>query len=444
MKKITTISILIVVIFVTYEEICEYIYNIPKYTTKNGLDHTREMLRRLGNPQCQFQVIHVAGSNGKGSVCAFLHSVLHQANVHVGLFTSPHLIRMEERFMVDGRMCEREEFCDAFEQVRQVVISMEQDGLAHPAFFEYLFAMGMLIFAKREVRYLILETGLGGRLDATNIFDEPLMTIITSISMEHTEILGDTIEKIAWEKAGIIKSGVPVVFDGSNPTVSEVIKKVATERFSPYYQVKPTDFEICRFTEQYTEFTCTTNDHWMNIRIPFVAEYQCMNAMLAYRALRILPPELGLCPGVILRGMELTVWPGRMQEILPGVYLDGAHNTDGIKAFSTTVKRIGGDAPLLLFGMMKEKNYRESVKQLVDEVRWEQIILTKVPDVRGIEPEKLQEEFDKYGISCKVIGDWTEAYRYAMTIKQEQQKLFCAGSLYLIGELERVGGSICD
>ena len=189
----------------TYEEICEYIYKIPKFTKKNSLAHTKELMRRLKNPQDSFAVIHVAGSNGKGSVCAFISSILREAGFRTGLFTSPHLVCMEERFCIDGKNCSREDFVWAYGQVRQAVAEMQEEKMAHPSFFEYLFAMGMVIFKKKGVKYLVLETGLGGRLDATNIFSKPLLTVITSISLEHTEILGDTIEKIAAEKAGIIK-----------------------------------------------------------------------------------------------------------------------------------------------------------------------------------------------------------------------------------------------
>ena len=171
LKKITTIPILVVVIFVTYEKICEYIYDIPKFTKKNGLEHTKGLLGRLGNPERRFEVIHVAGSNGKGSVCAFINSVLCEAGLAVGMFTSPHLVCMEERFQINGRKCRKEDFIWAFEQVKQAVEQMEQDNLSHPSFFEYLFVMGMLIFDKYHVKYLILETGLVGSLDATNIFE---------------------------------------------------------------------------------------------------------------------------------------------------------------------------------------------------------------------------------------------------------------------------------
>ena len=244
----------------TYEEICNYIYEIPKFTKKNSLEHTKEMLQRLSIREHQFEIIHVAGSNGKGSVCAFINQVLVEHGCEVGLFTSPHLVCMEERFVINGKKCSQEEFVESFEAVQKVVEQMEAEGLPHPAFFEYLFAMGMYLFQKRKVHYLILETGLGGRLDATNVFEEPLLTIITSISLEHTQILGDSIEAIAGEKAGIIKEGVPVIFDGSNETAAEVIRQTARAKRAPYYCISLESLKIHKITGKTIDF-CYTNGY---------------------------------------------------------------------------------------------------------------------------------------------------------------------------------------
>lgn len=427
-------------IFVTYEEICAYIYGIPKYTKKNGLEHTRELLNRLGNPERKFKVIHIAGSNGKGSVCAFLNSVLCKAGKQTGLFTSPHLVCMEERFQINGTNCTKEDFMLAFEKVRDTVEKMQEEGLAHPAFFEYLFAMGMLLFAEYKVEYVVLETGLGGRLDATNIFPRPQMTVITSISLEHTEILGDTIEQIAAEKAGIIKQGVPVVFDGNDPVASRVIRSFAREKNAPFYEVNRKNLKIHEITGKKIDFYFYSGYDVVNLQIPFPAEYQMMNAALAYQALSLLSAETGIDSGLMKEGMRQTIWAGRMQEVRKDVYFDGAHNADGIAALIQTVKRMEKRAPLLLFSMVKEKNYHKVIEALAKEVAWGQVIVTKIPDERGLEPEVLAEEFEGHHVQTCVIRDCNEAYAYAIDHKAEGQSLFCAGSLYLIGELEKIAG----
>lgn len=424
----------------TYDEICSYINEIPKYVKKNDLEHTRELLRRLGIREQAFEIIHVAGSNGKGSVCAYLQQVLTEGGCSVGMFTSPHLVCMEERIMIHGRMCSREDFVESFRAVKGVTESMERDSLAHPSFFEYLFAMGMYLFQKHRVRFLILETGLGGRLDATNVFAEPLCTVITSISLEHTEILGDTIEAVAREKAGILKEGVPVVFDGSSREAAQVIRRRAQEVRAPFYEISLESIKFLENTGKNIDFCFRTGYDDVTLSVPFPARYQMMNGALAYRTLELLQEDTGIGRSRIIRYLRHTRWKGRMQQAAPGVYLDGAHNADGIAQFVRTVAEIGGDKPMLLFGMMREKDCAAAVRTLCRDVDWGSIVVTGIRDGRSAGPEELAELFASYGQQAKVIEDGGEAYRYALEHKKEQQALFCAGSLYLIGELEAIAG----
>ena len=200
-----------VVVILNYRQAVDYIEQIPKFTEKHPLEHTKEMLRRLGNPQNHFRVIHVAGTNGKGSVCAYLASMLKQGGYRTGLFTSPHLVTINERFQINGEMISDQQFLKTFLHVKEVIDQAVSEGIGHPSYFETLFLMGMEIFREAQVDYLVLETGLGGRLDATNSVEKPLACIITSISLDHMEYLGNTVSEIAGEKAGIIKPGVPVI-----------------------------------------------------------------------------------------------------------------------------------------------------------------------------------------------------------------------------------------
>ena len=199
-----------------YEEAVAYIEETPKFTTKNKLEHTKECLRRLGNPQDSFRVIHVAGTNGKGSTCAFLTSILREAGYSCGLFTSPHLVVINERFQINEQNIDDASFLRAFEKVKALSEELVAEGNYHPTYFEMLFLMGMVIFQEAGVDYVILETGLGGRMDATTSVENPLACVITSISFDHMQYLGNTIEAIAGEKAGIIVPGVPVIYDGND------------------------------------------------------------------------------------------------------------------------------------------------------------------------------------------------------------------------------------
>ena len=216
-----------------YEEAVNYIAEVPKFTRKNKAENTIELLRRLGHPEEKLKVIHVAGTNGKGSVCAFTESILRHAGKRTGLFISPHLVKINERFQINQEQVSDEVFLEAFCRVKDAMDRMVQDGFYHPTYFEILVAVGMVIFAEEQVEYLVMETGLGGRLDATNTVAHPIATVITSISLEHTEYLGDTIEQIAWEKAGIIKEGVPVIYDGRNRAVEKVILEKAEQMHAP-------------------------------------------------------------------------------------------------------------------------------------------------------------------------------------------------------------------
>ena len=432
----------------TYEETVEAILEIPKFTTKNKLEHTKELLYRLGNPQKCFQVIHVAGSNGKGSVCAYIESVLRKAGKQTGLFTSPHLVCIEERFALNGKTCNRDDFLSAADQVSQVANQMVNEGLPHPTFFEYIFAVGMLIFAKAKVEYAVLETGLGGRLDATNIIENPILTVITAISLEHTEILGETIEKIAVEKAGILKQNVPVVFDASLPEVEQVVTQRAKELNCPIYAVFPKNIKILLNTGKKIAFSYVSGYDVTELEIPFAAPYQAYNAVIAYQAVNCLAKTKEIPNQAIMQGIAQVSWKGRMQQVCPEVYLDGAHNVDGMDKFLEAAGQITDKSSILLCSMVKDKDYVQAVKLLLDHGSWQEIILTTIQGERGVDSQKLAELFQKIVNQKQLQVKITEiekiemAYAYALKAKKPGQALFCAGSLYLIGELERIAGGM--
>lgn len=427
----------------TMKRVVDFLYEIPKFTKKNSLDHTRMLMRKLGEPGKNCKVIHVAGSNGKGSVCSFLAHMLYAGEKTVGLFTSPHLTDIRERFRINGALCSEESFLDAFLRVKKAAHALQKKGLPHPAFFEFIFAMGMLIFEEAGVEYVILETGLGGRLDATNSFPTPILTVITSISLEHTEILGDTIAKIAAEKAGIIKPGVPVVYDANEPDAAGVISEYAQRNHCFSCAVTKKMCTNCEFKNNFIDFSLRSDyDKKTRWQIPFAASYQVQNAALAITAMRVLMntcKDLTLTEEQMQTGMAHTVWQGRMQEVEPEIYFDGAHNTSGIGVFLQSAKQLTQKdkyPPLLLFSMVKEKDYHTSVDMLTHSMEWEQIAVSTIPNERGISFEKLQKLFES-SENCPVLGyeDYREAFFAMRKKKKEGQKLFCTGSLYFIGAL---------
>lgn len=420
-------------------------YEIPKFTKKNSLDHTRRLMEELGNPARNCKVIHVAGSNGKGSVCSFLYHMLISGGKTAGLFTSPHLVDIRERFQINGALCGEEEFLAAFEQVKAAAKALEKNNLSHPTFFEFIFAMGMVIFERAQTEYVILETGLGGRLDATNSFPDPVLTVITSISLEHTEILGDTVEQIAWEKAGIIKPGAPLVYDAGDKAASDVIRRRAKDLGCPARGVSKKMWRICEIKNKFIDFSLFTDyDKETRWTIPFSASYQVQNAALAITAMRLLKEQVSgdiVSEEQMREGMLRTVWRGRMQEMSEDVYFDGAHNPSGIEAFIDAVQSLTADdayPPLLLFSMVKEKDYKHSADMLTERIDWEAIAVTTIPDERGISFEKLQKIFEN-DTEKPVIGyeDYRQALLEMQKRKKKGQKLFCTGSLYFIGALMR-------
>lgn len=424
-----------------YEEAVAYIDETPKFTTKNSLEHTRECLRRLGNPQERFRVIHVAGTNGKGSTCAFLTSILREAGYSCGLFTSPHLVEINERFQINEVNIDNDTFLAAFEKVKALSDRLVQEGSYHPTYFEMLFLMGMVIFADAGVDYVTLETGLGGRMDATTSIENPVACVITSISFDHMQYLGNTIEAIAGEKAGIIVPGVPVIYDGNNPKAAAVIRERAGELGSPAFEVRRTDAAILRNTRTGIDFSLN-NGYYGNtvFSIPFIAGYQVMNASLALKTMEVLKDRLPVTNAQIQNGMEKTRWQGRMETVLPGVIVDGAHNEDGVEKFVETAAHFQEEYPLtLLFSAVDDKDYKDMIHSILARIRFRHVVVTQVGGYRQVPAETLAEIFREEGCpAVEAYSEIPEAFSRALQEKGEDGMLFCVGSLYLVGEIKSI------
>ena len=418
----------------TYEEAVSYLYETPKFTKKNSLEHTRRLLGWLGHPEESFRIIHVAGSNGKGSVCSYIDSVLEEDKKHRGLFISPHLETIRERFLIDGGMVSEEGFLEDFLEIRDLL--KEHPETEHPTFFEYLFLMAMLRFQKEGVEIAILETGLGGRLDATNAPLKPALTVITSISLEHTEYLGDTVEAIAGEKAGIIKEGIPVVYDANDQKAAGVISSVAEERHAPAFPVSRKAIKNPSPRAEGIDFLYTSKYDELGLFIQNKAAYQLMNAALAAEAMLLFLGEGG--KEKIQKGIREAFWPGRMEEKAKDIYFDGAHNPGGVRAFLESAKEIAGDRKaVLLFSALQDKHPERSLSIFADTELWKEIIVTGIDNPRAADPALLAEAFKKKTrtrVLC--IPNAKEALLQAIEDKKEDL-LFCSGSLYLIGELEK-------
>jgi len=400
----------------------EYLLKIPFWTRKkNTLSQVRDFLSEMGQPDRQMKIIHVAGSNGKGSVCADLTAILTTAGYRVGTFVSPHLSDIRERFLLDGTMVDQKRFGAAFETVYQLTRAMLERGYQHPTFFEFLFLMAMKIYADWQPDYVILETGLGGRLDTTNVIERPVCTVITSISLEHTQYLGDTIPQIAGEKAGIIKPGVPVVYDDNQRLAAAVILQVAQEQHAPAFPVSERD--------SYKE-------------VPFAAPYQAMNAALAVKVLDVMadiPCLDRIDRDIYRRGLRQVHWPGRMEPAGDDIWLDGAHSPDGIRAFIRAIQEMQKKNPKnlqILFAVVAEKDYNNMIQLLCRELEPTRVTVTHPNHERALAADILLTTFRQYGCpQVTAYADVKAALSAALQQKTASDRLCIVGSLYLIGEI---------
>lgn len=440
----------------TIDELEQEISAVPRFGAGGGLSNLKKYLDILGHPENSLRVVHVAGTNGKGSVCAFLESILRTAGYRTALFTSPHLIHMNERFRVNFQMCSDEELIAAWGQVKALLPggtagrNAVEDGRTACAkrenvpdndagrepltYFEILFLMSLLIFSEKDVDYCIMETGLGGRLDAT-VLTRPVLSVITSISLDHTAILGDTIEAIAAEKAGIIKNNVPVIALDEDNGAFSVIRKEAERKNSHIYRVRSERITFLKKTENTIDFSINSSYYKdSSLRIMDTADYQIYNAALAVIAARVLLPDL---PDAVIReGLLAMRWEGRMEEVAPGVYVDGAHNPGAITQLCRTVQRRGGRWSLL-FAVCEDKDYSSMIRTL-GRLPWQRIYITEMEGARGAGAEEIRRCFSQVtDVPCVTFQEAEEAFDVALREREEGERLLCVGSLYLVGEIKR-------
>ena len=425
---------------VTYEEACEYILDIPKFAGKHTLADTKELLGRLTGSRIESKIIHVAGTNGKGSVCAYLQSILRTAGFHVGMFISPHLETMRERILYDGEMIPQESFVKAFDLVRE---ESDRQKEKHPSFFEFLFLMGMCYFKEKEPDYIILETGLGGRLDATNCSAKPKLCVITEIGFDHMQYLGNTLVEIAGEKAGIIKPGTPVIYLDKREETSRVIEQTAAMLETTAIAVKKSQIGRPVMRKKSIDFSFSNGYYrYDNLILRTTAAYQTENASVALVAARSLKEER-IDDEAVRKGLYDAFWPGRMEEILPRVFLDGAHNEDGIEAFLTSVSAANTEREkaagkrLLLFGVVADKQYDKMIGRVAASQLFSHIAVTVLASDRSASIDKLKVAWAQYKTAdCSFHESAEEAFHYIQSIQKEADTIYIAGSLYLVGQIK--------
>jgi dihydrofolate synthase/folylpolyglutamate synthase len=413
----------------------QWLADFEKYGWVFGLDRISTLMEKLGNPQKELKVIHVAGTNGKGSVCNFISSILQQAGYSVGLYVSPHLERFSERIVVNGDEISDDDLEKVIERVRPFVDEMKAQGNA-PTFFEIVTALAFLYFHDRAVDYAVVEVGLGGRLDATNIVT-PLVSVITNISLEHTDILGDSIEKIAFEKAGIIKEGVPVV-TATTGYARDVIAKVAKDHNAPVVFVEQTWWKRVLWDGSEQEFSVQGSLREYTVRTSLLGPHQGENIAIALTAVEQMQMNgVFLTDADILKGVEVASNPGRMEIVAesPVILLDGAHNPGGIKVLvealtqDFTYKHL-----ILVLGVLNAKDITPMVAMIVPVA--DCIIVTKSSSPRAYDPILLKEQITAVDPSKEVVvtNSVPEAIDHARRHARRKDLICVTGSLFTVGE----------
>jgi dihydrofolate synthase/folylpolyglutamate synthase len=393
-----------------------------------GLSRINRLLAHLGNPHQQVSVIHVAGTNGKGSVCAYLSSVLTQAGYRTGRYTSPHLVNWTERICLNEQQISTKEF---YELLLQVTAAAKLDS-EYPTLFEVVTAAAWLYFAQQQVDIAVVEVGLGGRLDATNVISHPLVTVITSISREHWQQLGSTVAEIAREKAGILKPGCPVVVGTLPPDAQAVVRSLAQELQCPLITPQPAQ----QITAELAEYQSIRNSQFIQYPLPLQGQIQLTNSALALATLEILQQkDWQISETAIINGMTKTKWPGRMQWLNWNNYkllIDGAHNPAAAKVLRDYVDTLNYQNITWVMGMLSTKDHADIFKVLLKP--HDQLYLVPVPDHSSANPRELAKLADDICPElqlCQTDLDLISSLNAA--ISTTDSLVVLCGSLYLIG-----------
>lgn len=418
-----------------YQESINYLYGLQKYGIKFGLNSTERLLERVGNPHRKLCCIHLAGTNGKGSTAAILSRIIREHGLKTGLYTSPHLVRFTERFRVNDQEVSTKRIMSVFEQIRATL-----DESQLPTFFEMVTAMAFLLFAEEETDVVVVETGMGGRLDATNVIT-PEVSVITSVASEHQEFLGQTLAAIAREKAGIIKEGVPVVTGALQPVVQGVLKTTCLDKDARLYRYK-SDFRVRRNTDGSFKYN-GLNRKFSPLSINLRGPHQVSNAALALAALELFEQRglINLDEQKVEGAIQDVRWPGRL-EVLdrnPLIVLDGAHNPQGAESLRDALKESFTYNKLhLVLGIMADKDIRGILRRLLPMA--ETAIFTKPKYPRAANPEEIRKLARSYIQKHYVIPDPASAIQEARHLAGSDDLICITGSLYFAGEVKEIFG----
>lgn len=414
-----------------YEEALAYIHSINWRGSRPGLSRTRTLLEKLGNPEKSLPCIHIAGTNGKGSTAAMLDSILREAGYRVGLFTSPFVERFNERIVYNGLPIPDGELA----RLTGIIAPLAESMADPPTEFELITALGFLYFAEMGCDAVVLEAGMGGRLDSTNVIEAPLLSIITGVALDHTAFLGDTVEKIAAEKAGIIKKGAPVLYGGETPSVKALLAEKAASLSAPFFAT-----DRSRLVVRKSDLSGSVVDYeeYTGLCLSLCGLYQPRNLATVLTALRILKEKLPVSGEALRKGLAKTVWKARFEVLSqkPLFLFDGSHNKQGIEAACEAIAYyFPGQKLILLTGVMADKAYGEMASLLVPYIA--RVFTVRPDNPRALASEALAETYRMAGVEAASCGDMEEALTAALAASErENRPVIALGSLYMYGELK--------
>ncbi len=429
-----------------YDSTVNYLYGLQKHGIKLGLSNIRELMHVLGEPHKAFHSIHIAGTNGKGSTAAALSSILSANGFRTGLFTSPHLVSFTERMRINNSQISEPEVIDLASKVRRAA---DSSGL-NPTFFEVVTAMAFCYFAEKKTDWAVIETGMGGRLDATNVLS-PLVTIITNISRDHCEFLGESISDITREKAGIIKPGVPVITAARKPDVLHQLTQIAESREADIH-IYNNDFTgtLLMMDEKCIVMDYSGLEHYREITVPLSGEYQLYNSCLALRACEIINQKgFPISETSIRKGLKNVSIEGRLEHVShdPQIILDGAHNPDAAASLALSVKKLWpGKKVILVVGIMGDKNIQGILSPIIQIA--DHVILTKAKYERSASPEMMKEMLSSIQMSgghlkrkpVNITDTVSEALDLAKSLCGKDHIILVTGSFYTTGEVKEALG----
>lgn len=440
-----------------YQETMNYINNTAKFGINLGLGKTEKILEFLGDPHKGLKCIHLAGTNGKGSTTAMITKILIDAGYKVGMYTSPYLEVFEERIQVNGENISKEDLSEVVTEVSEAINKVIELGYEHPTEFEIITCTMFYYFYKKNVDFAVIEVGLGGNLDSTNVIEAfsntngggAVASVIASISYDHMQILGDTLEKIAYEKAGIIKSGVPVIMYPQQREAEEVIEKVCLEKGCTLIKVpdncveylKSDNNKIGKNSTAYNQnIKLKTNENTYNIELALLGTHQLLNCATAVFVIEeLIKQNIEIKRDNILNGLKAVKWIGRLEIMRndPLVVIDGAHNIDGISKLRENVELyFKYNKMILILGILADKEVDKMVNTIVPLA--DRIIAVTPNSDRAENAEELKNIIQEYNARCEAVENYKDAYKLALSYCEDDDLLLISGSLYMIGDMRKI------